>query len=68
MKIIGKAPKFNGIKSPLIGEVFSEMNQVIKSKSKRMKRIGVSHAIFYEGWETNGKRISLWNPKVMMST
>jgi len=28
----------------------------------------VSHAILYEGWDKNGKRVSLRNPKVLMTT
>jgi len=28
----------------------------------------VHHAILYEGWETNGKRISLHQPTVIMTT
>ncbi|KXT21917.1 hypothetical protein UZ35_01585 [Heyndrickxia coagulans] len=28
----------------------------------------VHHAILYEGWETNGKRVSLRQPTVIMTT
>src|SRR5699024_7921571 len=34
----------------------------------KKKHIEVSHAISYEGWKKNGSRVSLINPKVVMTT
>lgn len=35
---------------------------------KKKKGIEVHHAITYEGWNMNGKRVSLREPKVILTT
>ncbi|MFV1024399.1 hypothetical protein KNO52_09895, partial [Latilactobacillus sakei] len=40
----------------LMGQIFTNINQVIKEEKQR------------EGWEKNGKRVSLKEPKAIMTT
>lgn len=48
--------------------LFVEADGVFVRGVKKKQSLEVHHAIFYEGWETNGQRISLKNPKVIMTT
>jgi len=48
--------------------LYTEADGVFVRDLKRKKHIEVSHAIMYEGWDKNGKRVSLRNPKVIMTT
>src|SRR5690625_2644646 len=48
--------------------LYTEADGVFVRDLKRKKHIEVSHAIMYEGWDKNGVRVSLRNPKVMMTT
>ena len=47
---------------------YTEADGIYVRELKRKKHIEVSHAIIYEGWDKNGERISLRNPKVIMTT
>src|SRR5690625_4163407 len=48
--------------------LYTEADGVYVRDLKKKKHIEVSHAIMYEGWSKNGKRVSLKNPKVVMTT
>ena len=48
--------------------LYVEADGVYVRDLKRKKHIEVSHAIMYEGWNTNGKRVSLTKPRVIMTT
>ncbi len=48
--------------------LYTEADGVYVRDLKKKKHIEVSHAIMYEGWDKNGKRVSLKNPKVIMTT
>src|SRR5690625_1486533 len=48
--------------------LYAEADGVFVRDLKKKKHIEVSHAIIYEGWDKNGVRVSLRNPKVMMTT
>lgn len=48
--------------------LYTEADGVYVRDLKKKKHIEVSHAIMYEGWSKNGKRVSLKNPKVIMTT
>src|SRR5690625_2439213 len=48
--------------------LYVEADGVYVRDLKRKKHIEVSHAIMYEGWNTNGKRVSLTRPRVIMTT
>jgi len=48
--------------------LYTEADGVFVRDLKKKKHIEVSHAIMYEGWDKNGKRVSLRNPKVIMIT
>src|SRR5699024_11368844 len=48
--------------------LYSEADGVYVRDLKRKKHIEVSHSIMYEGWNTNGKRVSLTRPRVIMTT
>ena len=47
---------------------YTEADGVFVRDVKKKKHIEVSHAISYEGWKKNGSRVSLINPKVVMTT
>jgi len=48
--------------------LYAEADGVFVRDVKKKKHIEVSHGIMYEGWRKNGKRVSLKNPKVIMTT
>src|SRR5699024_11836475 len=48
--------------------LYTEADGVFVRDVKKNKHIEVSHAISYEGWKKNGSRVSLVNPKVVMTT
>lgn len=48
--------------------LYTEADGVFVRALKKKKHIEVSHATIYEGWDTNEKRVSLRNPKVIMTT
>ena len=48
--------------------LYTEADGVFVRDLKKKKHIEVSHAIIYEGWDKNGDRVSLRNPKVIMTT
>src|SRR5690625_4198388 len=48
--------------------LYTEADGVYVRDLKRKKHIEISHAIMYEGWDKNGKRVSLRKPKVIMTT
>ena len=48
--------------------LYTEADGVFVRDLKKKKHIEVSHAIIYEGWDKNGARVSLRNPKVVMTT
>src|SRR5690625_3630646 len=48
--------------------LYTEADGVFVRDLKRKKHIEVSHAIMYEGWDKNGKRVLLRKPKVIMTT
>lgn len=48
--------------------LYAEADGVFVRSLKKKKHHEVSHGIFYEGWNKNGKRVSLKNPKVIMTT
>ncbi|MCI3028558.1 ISLre2 family transposase [Desemzia sp. C1] len=47
---------------------YAEADGVFVRGTKKKKGIEVHHALLYEGWEKNGKRVSLKEPKVIMTT
>jgi hypothetical protein len=48
--------------------LFAEADGVFVRGTKKKKSHEVSHAILYEGWDKNGKRVSLRNPTAIMTT
>src|SRR5699024_10600262 len=48
--------------------LYAEADGVFVRDLKKKKHIEVSQAIIYEGWDKNGERVSLRNPKVIMTT
>lgn len=48
--------------------LMAEADGVFVRSTKKKKGIEVHHAITYEGWNMNGKRVSLREPKVMLTT
>lgn len=48
--------------------LYAEADGVFVRGIEKKKSHEVSHAIIYEGWHTNGKRVSLHHSKVMMTT
>lgn len=48
--------------------LYAEADGVFVRGTEKKKSHEVSHAILYEGWDKNGQRISLRNPKVIMTT
>lgn len=45
----------------------AEADGVFVRSTKKKKGIEVHHAITYEGWNMNGKRVSLREPKVILT-
>jgi len=48
--------------------LYAEADGVFVRGTEKRKSHEVHHAILYEGWDKNGKRVSLRNPKVIMTT
>lgn len=48
--------------------LYAEADGVFVRNVKKKKHIEISHGIMYEGWLKSGKRVSLKNPKVIMTT
>ena len=48
--------------------LFSEADGIFVRGLEKKQGLEVHHAILYEGWETNGKRVSLHHPVVIMTT
>jgi hypothetical protein len=48
--------------------LMAEADGVFVRGTKRKQGIEVRHAITYEGWEKNGKRVSLLHPQVILTT
>lgn len=48
--------------------LYAEADGVFVRGTEKKKSHEVRHAIIYEGWEKNGKRVTLVNPKVIMTT
>ena len=48
--------------------LFAEADGVFVRGTEKKKSMEVHHAIVYEGWDMNGKRVSLRQPKVIMTT
>lgn len=48
--------------------LYAEADGVFVRGTEKKKSHEVHHAILYEGWDKNGKRVSLRNPKVIMTT
>lgn len=47
---------------------YAEADGVFVRGTKKKKSLEVRHIILYEGWEKNGKRVSLKEPKAIMTT
>lgn len=48
--------------------LYAEADGVFVRGTERKKQMEVCHGIIYEGWNKNGKRVSLRNQKVIMTT
>lgn len=48
--------------------LYAEADGVYVRSTRKRKHIEVSHAMMYEGWEANGKRVALKDRKVLMTT
>jgi hypothetical protein len=48
--------------------LYAEADGVFVRATEKKKSHEVRHAIIYEGWNKNGKRVSLQNPSVIMTT
>jgi len=48
--------------------LYAEADGIFVRDLKKKKHIEVSHGIIYEGWDKNGKRVSIKHPKVIMTT
>lgn len=55
-------------KAKKIDFLYAEADGVYVRSTKKRKHIEVAHSIMYEGWEKNGKRVSLKGRKVLMTT
>ena len=47
---------------------YAEADGVFVRGTEKKKSLEVRHAILYEGWDKNGKRVSLKEPKAVMTT
>ena len=47
---------------------YAEADGIFVRGTEKKKSLEVRHAILYEGWEKNGKRVSLKEPKAIMTT
>ncbi|MEQ6378663.1 ISLre2 family transposase [Bacillaceae bacterium S4-13-56] len=48
--------------------LYAEADGVFVRGTQKKKSLEVRHAVVHEGWDKNGKRVSLRNPKVIMTT
>lgn len=48
--------------------LYAEADGVFVRGTEKRKSHEVRHAVLYEGWDKNGKRVSLRHPKVIMTT
>src|SRR5699024_9409271 len=48
--------------------IYAQTDDVFVRRKKKRKHHEVYHGITYEGWRKNGKRVSLINPQVMLTT
>lgn len=48
--------------------LYAEADGVFVRGTEKKKSLEVRHAILYEGWDKNGKRVSLKEPKAIMTT
>jgi len=48
--------------------LYAVADGVYVRSTKKRKHIEVAHSIMYEGWEKNGRRVSLKGRKVLMTT
>lgn len=55
-------------KGKKVDNLYAEADGVFVRSTAKKKSHEVRHAITYEGWDKNGKRVSLRHPKVMMTT
>ncbi len=51
-----------------VDHLYAEADGVFVRGTQKKKSLEVSHAIIYEGWDKNGKRVSLKEPKAIMTT
>jgi len=51
-----------------VGFLYAEADGVFVRGTEKKKSHEVHHAVIYEGWDKNGKRVSLRNPRVIMTT
>src|SRR5699024_7782389 len=51
-----------------VDHLFAEADGVFVKSTKKGKGMEVSQAIIYEGWDLNGKRVSLKEPTVIMTS
>lgn len=47
---------------------YAEADGIFVRGTKKKQGMEVRHAVMYEGWEKNGKRVALKEPKVIMTT
>ena len=47
---------------------YAEADGIFVRGTEKKKSLEVRHALLYEGWEKNGKRVSLKEPKAIMTT
>jgi hypothetical protein len=47
---------------------YAEADGIFVRGTKKRQGLEVRHAVMYEGWEENGKRVALKEPKVIMTT
>jgi len=47
---------------------YAEADGIFVRGTEKRKSLEVRHALLYEGWEKNGKRVSLKEPKAIMTT
>jgi len=48
--------------------LYAEADGVLVRSTKKNKNIEIHHAITYEGWEKNGKRVSVKEPQTILTT
>lgn len=51
-----------------VGFLMAEADGVFVRSTKRKKNMEVHHAVMHEGWDINGKRVSLRHPRVILTT